>query len=91
MLILAGCSSSQSAKYKEAGCLAIDQMSYDLAAKQFNLAAENGDPEAVAPGIASQNFAEIYRGFAISLEEMEAVADWLGEQVSVVKTYCGIK
>jgi hypothetical protein len=91
VLILAGCSSSQSAKYKEAGCRAADQMAYDEAATQFNLAAENGDPEAVASGIASQRIWGIFMtgGYANSLEEIKSNSEYVGELALEIAAYCG--
>ena len=91
VLILVGCSSSQSAKYKEAGCRAADQMAYDEAATQFNLAAENGDPEAVAPGIASQRIWGIFMtaGNANSLEEINSNSEYAGELAWEIASYCG--
>ena len=92
VLILAGCSSSQSAKYKEAGCRAADQMAYDEAATQFNLAAENGDPEAVAPGIASQRIWGIFMtggSNATSLEEIKSNSEYVGELALEIAAYCG--
>jgi di/tricarboxylate transporter len=91
VLILVGCGSSQSAKYKEAGCRAADQMALDEAATQFNLAAENGDPEAVAPGIAAQTIWGIFMtiGNANSLEEIKSNSEYAGELTLEIAAYCG--
>ena len=47
LLLLVGCTSTQSAKFKDAGCSELKDFRFDLAAQQFDLAAQNGDPEAV--------------------------------------------
>ena len=47
LLLLMGCASNASAKFKEAGCSELKDFRFDLAAQQFDLAAQNGDPEAV--------------------------------------------
>ena len=93
VMILAACGSNESAAFKEAGCVAADENSFDEAAVQFDLAARSGDPEAVGAAIASQKIwrAFLTAGNAASLEEVNATVDFVKELSSEVAAYCGSK
>ena len=57
LLLLVGCTSNESAKFKDAGCSELKDFRFDLAAQQFDLAAQNGDPEAVKAASNSRRMA----------------------------------
>ena len=73
LLLLMGCASNASAKFKEAGCSELKDFRFDLAAQQFDLAAQNGDPEAVKAASNSRRMAFLlfYNSPSETREEME--------------------
>lgn len=86
LVLLAGCASNESAMFKEAGCLAADQMEYDVAARQFDLAAENGDTDAVAASIASRQIWGAFMAAAAGIEGSGKGVNRLADQIGI---FCG--
>jgi hypothetical protein len=86
LLLLVGCTSTQSAKFKDAGCIAADEFNYDEAEIQFDLAAVNGDNGAVAAAIASRRIMEVLESFAYGGLSYRGIFDPFVEDVSA---FCG--
>ena len=86
LLLLMGCTSNQSAKFKDAGCAAADQFNYDEAEMQFDLAAVNGDNGAVVAAIASRRIMEVLESFAYGGFSYPGIFDPYVEDVSA---FCG--
>ena len=91
MLALAGCGSNESAAFKKAGCIAAESLAMNEAAVHFDLAAQSGDPAAVGAAIASQNIWASFMnaGNLNSLEEINAMTDYVKELTLEIATYCG--
>jgi len=91
VLILSGCGSNESEAFKVAGCIAADENAFDEAGVQFNLAAQSGDPAAVAAAIASQNIWASFMsaGDLNSLEEIDAVGEYVSKLGAEIASYCG--
>lgn len=86
VLLLMGCTSNASAKFKDAGCIAADEFNYDEAEIQFDLAAVNGDNGAVAAAIASRRIMEVLESFAYGGLSYQGIFDPFVEDVSA---FCG--
>jgi hypothetical protein len=90
LILLVGCASNESAKFKEAGCVAAESKGLNEAAVQFNLAAENGDPEAVAAAIAAQQiWGMLMTAGDIDLDQLESNKEYITDLASEVASYCG--
>ena len=92
LLLLVGCASNVSAKFKEAGCSELKDFRFDLAAQQFDLAAQNGDPEAVK---AASNSRRMH--FLLSFMSPSDTREESREQLKQLKTlgeetwqFCGL-
>lgn len=87
LVLLAGCASNESAMFKEAGCLAAEHWEYDVAARQFELAAENGDTDAVAASIASRQLWGAFMAAAAGLDGYGG--ERLNRLADQIEIFCG--
>ena len=92
LLLLMGCASNASAKFKEAGCSELKDFRFDLAAQQFDLAAQNGDPEAVKAASNSRrmHFLLFYNFPSETREEMRERLKELNTLGEETWTFCGL-
>lgn len=73
-----------------AGCAAADSGSFDEAAIQFDLAAENGDPGAVTAALSSRKIwsAFMTAGSATSYEDVKATGRYVTRLAKGIDAYC---
>ncbi len=92
LLLLMGCASNASAKFKEAGCSELKDFRFDLAAQQFALAAENGDPEAVKAASNSRriHFLFSYMSPSDTREESRNQLEEISTLNEETWTFCGL-
>ena len=92
LLLLMGCASNASAKFKDAGCSELKDFRFDLAAQQFDLAAQNGDPEAVkaASNSRSMHFLLSYMSPSDTREESRKQLEELNTLGEETWTFCGL-
>lgn len=90
-LVLTSCGSDASAKFVEAGCASVSGWKYSAAAQQFDLAAQNGDPEAVTAAENARTLARYLNSASfLTLEQITSSADYINGIESDLKEYCSI-
>ena len=90
ILILTGCGGNASADFKAAGCSDVNGLRFDLAGKQFELAAENGDPSAVRVSRDSKRlyFLMTYNSPAETYEQLQDRLENIKYIERGIKSYC---
>lgn len=90
LVFLAGCSADSSGKFNAAGCMEANEMRFDLAAQQFKLASENGDPDAVRAADISNRiwYLMTYTPADETYGQFQARLDEVSSLEKRIKSYC---
>jgi hypothetical protein len=90
LVFLTGCGSNASKDFNAAGCVEVNGVRYDLAAQQFALAAENGDPGAIRAADNSKRvwYLMTYTPANETYEQFQARLDELDSLEKRMKSYC---
>ena len=90
LVFLTSCGSNASAGFNAAGCYEVDNLRLDLAAQQFSLAAQNGDPRAVKAADDSRKlwYLMTYSPANETFQELKARLADLKSVEKDVKSYC---